>query len=121
MSESEPYDETSKASIIDIKSESCFGVRDQSGRDVEYGPDGVRCRGGMSLVQAVLRNTGTCRSNAKGETQVAKIIRVRVPMGNTGAEQAVVAVNSGNSEGAKGLRHSATVISQPSYGRSLCL
>jgi len=32
-------------------------------------PAGVRHEGGVTLRQASIRNTGTCRSDAKGETQ----------------------------------------------------
>jgi hypothetical protein len=32
-------------------------------------PTGVRHEGGVTLGQASIRNTGTCRSDAKGETQ----------------------------------------------------
>lgn len=49
---------------------------------------------------------------------MAKIIRVRVPMWNTGAEQLVVAMNPCNVEGAKGLRHSVVIGCQPHCGRS---
>ena len=34
-------------------------------------PNRVRHEGGVTLRQASIRNTGTCRSDAKGETQVA--------------------------------------------------
>jgi hypothetical protein len=119
MSASEPTDETSKAKFIDIESESCSVARYKSERYLEFGSDGVRCRGGMILVQAVLRNTGTCRSNVKGDVQVAKITRARVPMWNTGAEQPVVALSPSNIGGAKGLRYSVGVAGQPEIGRSL--
>ena len=33
------------------------------------GPTGVRHEGGVTLRQASIRNTGTCRSDAKGATQ----------------------------------------------------
>jgi len=33
------------------------------------GPTGVRHEGGVTLRQASVRNTGTCRPDAKGETQ----------------------------------------------------
>lgn len=119
MSVSEPYDETSKAKFIDIESETCSVPRYESRRYLEYGPGGVRCRVGMSPIQAVLWNTGTCRSNVKGDAQVAKIIRARVPMWSTGAEQPVVALSLGNARGAKGLRHSVSFSGQPPSGRSL--
>ena len=34
-----------------------------------YGPTGVRHEGGVTSGQASVRNTGTCRPDAKGETQ----------------------------------------------------
>ena len=34
-------------------------------------PTGVRHEGGVTLRQASIRNTGTCRPDAKGETQAA--------------------------------------------------
>jgi putative transposase len=37
-----------------------------------YCPTGVRHEGGVTLEQALIRNTGTCRSDAKGETQAAR-------------------------------------------------
>ena len=117
MSASEPSDEASKANFSDIKSESCSVARDQFGRYLEYGPFDVRCRGGMILIQAVLWNTGTCRFDDKGETQVAKITRVRVPIQSTGAEQLVVASRPGNVGGAKGLHYSVWFIGQP-FGRN---
>jgi len=35
-----------------------------------YWPCGIRHKGGMTLVQAFVRNVGTCRLDAKGEIQV---------------------------------------------------
>ena len=35
-------------------------------------PTGVRHEGGVTLRQASIRNTGTCRHDAKGETQAAR-------------------------------------------------
>ena len=34
-----------------------------------YGLGGVRCRGGVSLFQALVGNVGTCRLDVKGEFQ----------------------------------------------------
>ena len=34
------------------------------------GPIGIRHKGGVTLIQALVRNLGTCRPDAKGETQV---------------------------------------------------
>jgi hypothetical protein len=37
------------------------------------GPTGVRHEGGVILIQASVRNVGTCRPDAKGEAQVEHI------------------------------------------------
>ena len=44
----------------------------------------------FKLNQALVRNVRTCRSDAKGDIQVAHTARIRVPMRSTGAEQLVV-------------------------------
>ena len=46
-------------------------TRDKSGGCLIDCPGGVRHEGGVSLVQALVRNVGTCRLDAKGEVQVA--------------------------------------------------
>ena len=35
-----------------------------------YGPSGIRHEGGVKSIQALVRNVGTCRPDAKGETQM---------------------------------------------------
>ncbi len=77
---------------------------------------GVRCEGGVTLFQALLGNVGTCRLDVKGEVQVANAIRTSVPMPGTGTEQLVVALKPGNAGGAKGLRHSVSLVGQPERG-----
>ena len=42
-----------------------------SGGALEPGPSGTRLGGGVNPDQALLRNAGTCRHDAKGETQAA--------------------------------------------------
>jgi len=44
----------------------------------------------MTVLQALVRNMGTCRCDVKGDSQVAEIIRLRVPMHSTGADRSVV-------------------------------
>jgi hypothetical protein len=44
----------------------------------------------VTLGRASIRNTGTCRSDVKGEIQAAVAARIRVPMRSTGAEMLVV-------------------------------
>ncbi len=70
----------------------------------------------MTLFQALLGNVGTCRTDAKGEVQVVSAMRARVPMRYTGAEQLVVVMKFGNSDGAKGLRQSVLALGQPERG-----
>ena len=77
---------------------------------------GVRCVGGVTLFQALLGNVGTGRADAKGEIQVVNAIRMSVPMQRTGADPPVVAMRSGNADGAKGWGHSVLTVSQPARG-----
>ena len=51
---------------------------------------GVRHKGGVNLNQALVRNVGTCRPDAKGETPAEATASVSVPMRGTGAESPVV-------------------------------
>ena len=55
-------------------------------------PDGNRHKEGMTLIQALLWNLRTCRSDAKGESQAEVPWSERVPMRNTGAESLVRAL-----------------------------
>ena len=80
---------------------------------------GVRCIGGVTLFQAFSRNVGTCRLDAKGEVQVGNTTRMSVPMPSTGADPPVVAMRSGNADGAKGRGHSVSVMGQPERGGTL--
>ncbi len=80
---------------------------------------GVRCRGGVTLFQALLGNVGTGRADAKGEIQVVSTTRMSVPMRRTGADQLVVVMKSGNVDGAKGLGNSVLALGQPAKGGTL--
>ena len=73
----------------------------------------------MTLFQALLGNVGTGRADAKGEFQVVRAMRMSVPMQRTGADQLVVALKSGNADGAKGLGHSVWPVGQPAKGGTL--
>ena len=77
---------------------------------------GVRCGGGVTLFQALFGNVGTCRLDVKGEVQVVDATRMRVPMPGTGADLPVVAMKSGNADGAKGRGHSVLRLGQPERG-----
>jgi len=78
--------------------------------------DGVRCVGGVTLFQALSGNVGTGRVDAKGEIQVGSATRMSVPMQRTGADSPVVAMRSGNADGAKGWGHSVLAVGQPARG-----
>jgi hypothetical protein len=77
---------------------------------------GVRCEGGVTLFQALLRNVGTGRADVKGEIQVGNITRMSVPMRHTGAERLVLAMKRSNVRGAKGSCHSVLGVGQPERG-----
>ena len=81
-----------------------------------YCLSGVRHKDGVTLIQALVWNGGTCRSDGKGETQVEEPTRVRVPTRDAGTEQSIVAEKSRNGDGAKGLRCLALFAGQPEMG-----
>jgi hypothetical protein len=54
----------------DVKTGGESLTREESGGDLIYCPGGVRHEGGVTVVQAGVRNVGTCRPDAKGEAQV---------------------------------------------------
>ena len=81
------------------------GVRELPAR----GPGGVRCKGGVSSLQALVWNRRICRFDTygrlcpvrfapgvveRGEAQAAKATRVRVPMRGTEADPLVVATKA---------------------------
>ena len=77
-------------SIGDVKTGGAIFSRDQRGGGPEACPSGIRHVGGAKPDQALVWNVRTCRPDARGEDQVAKTARTRVPMRGTGAEQFVV-------------------------------
>jgi len=70
------------------------GIKVPSTLDANVIREGVRHRGGANLIQALVWNVGTCRSDGKGETQSGRPTRVRVPMRGTGADQLAVVLKS---------------------------
>ena len=74
----------------DVKTGGAIFSRDQRGGGPEACPSGIRHVGGAKPDQALVWNVRTCRPDAKGEVQVAKTTRARVPKRGTGAEQSVV-------------------------------
>ena len=53
----------------DVKTGGESLPREGSGGHPVYCPDGIRHAGGVNLVQALVRNMGTCHPDAKGEFQ----------------------------------------------------
>ena len=61
-------------------------------RKPDYWVGDIRRAGGVSLIEAFVRNYGNRRLDAKGKVQIAKSIRMRVQMQGTGTEQFVVVI-----------------------------
>jgi hypothetical protein len=69
MSASKPLMRCRKR-IDDAETGGVSLTRDKSGGCPDFGPDGIRHRGGMTRDWALARNVGTCRPDVKGEVQV---------------------------------------------------
>ena len=63
---------TCRKRIEDVETGEMSLPRDESGRWPDYGPDGIRHGGGVTLGLALARNVGTCRpdADAKGDAQM---------------------------------------------------
>ena len=59
---------TCRKDLNDVETGREWLARDRVGKPVDC-PIGVRHEGAVTLRQAPIRNTGTCRPDAKGETQ----------------------------------------------------
>ena len=68
-----------------------------------YCPSGDRRRGGMSSVTGSHRERGNLSFRCQGRSSSGSPTRGRVPMRSTGADQLVVVMKFGNTNGAKGL------------------
>lgn len=60
---------TCRKRMDDVETGGMSLTRDKSGRCPDFGPDGIRHGGGVTVDQALARNVGTCRPDAKGEIQ----------------------------------------------------
>jgi hypothetical protein len=71
----------SRKHIDDVETGTESLARDESGRYLLTGPDGVRLRGGVKLQQVLARNVGTLpvmqRENAKWQTHEAPSTNTR--------------------------------------------
>ena len=80
---------------------------------------GVRHKDGVTLIQALVWNVGTCRPDAKGEAQRRGPHKGESTDADTGADQSVVVRKSRNGDGAKGLRCRPLLAGQPEMGGAL--
>lgn len=91
-------------------------ARDEARGEPVDCPSGDRHEGGASPAQALVRNVGTCRSDAKGGNPSGRPVRNGVPMRSEGADRLVVAMKPGNVGGAKVPNRPASAASQPARG-----
>jgi hypothetical protein len=54
----------------EVKTGLLYRVQDGAWGRPALCPSGLRCKGGVTLIQAFARDLGTCRFDDKGETQV---------------------------------------------------
>ena len=67
-----------RKTLDDVKAGANEQHRDQVGRSTADCPIGIRHEGGVNWQQVSLRNVGTCRPDAKGETQAEATASVRL-------------------------------------------
>jgi hypothetical protein len=91
-------------------------LRDKAREKPAYCPSGDRHRGGVSSVQALMRNVGTSSLDVQGRTPSGRPARGRVPMRGGGADRPVVVMKPGNAGGAKGPDDLADGMGQPAMG-----
>jgi hypothetical protein len=83
------------------------------------GRSGLRHRGGVSVLEAIGRNVGTCALMPTEKPQGGRHRRGRkYGCSAAGAEHPVVATKSGNADGAKGVRRRAGRAVPTREGRS---
>jgi hypothetical protein len=85
----------SKTSTGDVETGRLTLLQDKSREEPAYCLGGVRHRGGVNLSQALVWNVGTCRSDAKEETQSGGPTRIRVPMRDTEGVKKLVEIGKG--------------------------
>src|SRR5215469_1971755 len=91
---------------LDVPKTGIFPMsREQHGRYLLTRPCGDRCRGGMTLIQAFVRNLRTGSVMPRDRAQSGEPTRPKVPMHRPGAHCFVVAPKRSNVRGAKGAGH----------------
>jgi hypothetical protein len=71
---------TCRKRIDDVEAGGRSSTRDKSGGCPDYGPDGIRHEGGVTLNWSLAWNVGTCRPDAKGEVQMGVILNMEMHM-----------------------------------------
>jgi hypothetical protein len=71
---------TRRKAANDVKTGISYLFQDKVYRKPDYWVDGIRRKGGVSLIRASVGNCGNQCFDAKGETQEAETSSVRVPM-----------------------------------------
>jgi hypothetical protein len=99
-----------------IKTGVSWVFRDKARGKPAYCPSGDRRKGGVSSVQALMRNVGTSSLDAQGSPPSGRPARSRVPMRGGGTDRPVVVEKPGNAGGAKGPDDLADGASQPAMG-----
>jgi hypothetical protein len=79
MSASEPSDDASKLTTTTSKPGLAVGPGTSLAGGSRFWPGGVRCKGGMSVVRALVRNSGTSRAVASLVTEGTGVRRGRKP------------------------------------------
>ena len=90
--------------------------REAGGGGPVYGSTGVRHEGGVILIQAWMRNVGTCRPDERETRKRVALASARVPRRGTGTDGLVVVGKPGNAGGAKEPDAPAQGAGQPAMG-----
>src|ERR1017187_6603474 len=70
-----------------------------------YWPCGVRCRAGVSLIAGFRAELENLVGSVKGKGTSGRTVRLKVPMGQSGADCSVVPMKRRNGRGGKGAGH----------------
>src|SRR5271168_1955995 len=86
-------------------------------RKPDYWADGGRCIGGVTLIQASVRNCGNQSFRWQGKSTSGLNHKTKCPMRSTGTDRLVRATKAGNAAGAKGSGQTAVFGVQLARGR----
>src|SRR5271165_4984391 len=78
----------------------------------DYWADGGRCIGGVTLIQASVRNCGNQSLRWQGKSTSGQNHKAKRPMRSTGTDRPVRAMKAGNAAGAKGSDQTAVFVAQ---------